>query len=170
MRFPLRSTFTRIAFPGLLVAILLTLQAMNAAAASDLRAAPLSPEVGEAGSTGASSRLTRQISGPFAGIDIYFHDTEGKAGISFAPDETGFRGRIGIEDGTIYTSEDDGSPGVILKAYGTPYWWETTNPWSGTVRGWAKAVPYDEQPQLPLPRPGQRGRILHFQARGESAG
>ncbi len=51
---------------------------------------------------------------------------------------------------------------VFLEAYGTPYWWETTNPWSGTVRGWAKAVPYDERPRYLFPAPASEvGFSIH---------
>ncbi len=157
----------RMAVIGLVMVVMgvVTLQATNAVAASVLGASFLSQDEEETGSTATSDDLTRQPSGPIAGIVPRFYDTEGKAGIGPSPGGTGFSGRIGMEDGTIFTSEGTTTPLVFLEAYGTPYWWETTNPWSGTVRGWAKAVPYDERPRYLFPAPASEvGFSIHREA------
>jgi hypothetical protein len=121
--------------------------------------------LGAAAQAAADDDLTRQPAGPFAGIVVRFYDTEGRAGIGPSPGGTGFSGRIGIEDGTIYTAQDVSSPNAILAAYGTPYWWETTNPWNGTIRGWSRAVPYDERPLFLFPAPASEvGFSIHREA------
>jgi hypothetical protein len=53
-----------------------------------------------------------------------------------------------------------------VASVGLPFWWETTNPWSGTVRGWGKSVAdLIQSPDFVLPAPASEvGFSIHREA------
>jgi hypothetical protein len=91
--------------------------------------------------------------GPEAGASVRFYDSEGRAGVGIYTGPE-LSGKIGLEDGSLYTVTGFSSPRVSVSSAGIPFWWETTNPWSGTVRGWGRSAPEISQaPRFVLPAP-----------------
>ncbi len=100
---------------------------------------------------------------PYATADFVFYDTEGRAGLGVIPfGDSRLSGRSGFEDGSVYTVEGGSIPTVAVEDFGIPYWWETTNPWSGTVRGWSKSVAYLSYSRFSAPAPASEvGFSIH---------
>ena len=107
--------------------------------------------------------------GPEAGASVRFYDSEGRAGVGIYTGPE-LSGKIGLEDGSLYTVTGFSSPRVSVSSAGIPFWWETTNPWSGTVRGWGRSAPEISQaPRFVLPAPAsETGISIHRE--GEVSG
>ena len=137
----------------------------NAAPVIDRFDDPTLPPFAYLGEGAVAPAANRTSVPPEAAASVGLYDTEGRSGIVRYGGDSRLSGSLGFSDGSIYTVEGYSSPRVEVFSPGIPFWWESRNPWNGTVRGWAKSSYYYNYPAYVLPVPGSEvGFSIHREA------